>query len=680
VISPTTLPSGSVGTFYSQTFQVSGGVGPYSWTISPVFSGSLPPPNLTMGSSNGVLSGIPTTAGGFEFLVEVGDSERPTAATFTAVVTLTIASAPQLSIITGGVPNATQGLLYNTVLQASGGIPPYSWSITSGALPSGFLLTGNSGAITGMPTTTGTSGFTIQAADSQSPPRSLTANFSITVFTPQNSVLKGSYAFLVSGYTTLAGPQTPVAWAGSLVADGGGNVSGVIDSAGSSPPLSDQPVAGTYIIGVDLRGTLTLNTNVVGVSPLTFNIAVGSLTTSSILTAVATKGALTETDLTKGTGFLEQQDTSSFSSSAITGNYAFGIKGKYLLGGIETFAAAVGSFAANGGTIGGGLVDAVDNGSIVANNGVLSGGYSVDASGRGQVAFSGIEPSPINATFYVVSASKWLVLAASASTATGSPIIVWTGTVLQQSGLPSSMSSLNGTSVFEQNSASLSGSNVSVGLITFQNGNAGLTLDENDAGTVSTQTSTTFTYSITSGSNGRFTVAATTSSTPIIGYLIAPNECFLLSEDEFGDLAFIEPQSGGPFDVGIYPTYSALNTYTFFGTMPLGADVHSANDGGTGVASLQSGIFAAIDPVHITCRGNVSLLTDTESVIENASAGGLTSSVETTASCEGYTVATNGRVTTLSGLEVLYIVSPTKAVSINLQNGNPNPTMRVVQE
>jgi hypothetical protein len=503
------------------------------------------------------------------------------------------------------------------------------------------------------------------------------ANYGAEVFPPRNSLLNGSYAFLVSGYITLGAPQSPIAWVGSLVADGNGNLSGVIDSAGSSPSVSAQSVTGTYIIGNDDRGILTINTNGVGVPTLTFDISVGSGVGFQ-----AGKAALVETDAAKGSGFMEQQDSSSFSTSAMTGNYTFGIRGKYLLGGIEAFTGAVGSFAANAGTIASGLTDSVDNGFIVANNSVLSGGYSVGASGRGQITLNGIEPSPISATFYPVSASKWLVLATSASSAAGSPTIVWTGTVFQQSGNPFGASSLNATSVFEQDSATASGSSVSVGLITFNNGNANLTLDENDAGTVSTPTRT-LTYSITSSSNGRITATAVPSSSPIVGYLIAPNECFLLTEDQFADLAFIEPQSLvnlSPFDF--------LNNDTFFGTMPLGAEIHNVTGSSTGVAFLQSGIFAFVPLAGLhgppPCIENplqaVSLLTDTETVIENPSAGGLTGSVETTSSCEGYNAATNGRVTTKSGLEVMYVVSETKAVSISLQNGNPNPTMRVVQQ
>jgi hypothetical protein len=585
-----------------------------------------------------------------------------------------IQPAPQLSI-TPGMPNATVSLPYHFLLQASGGVPPYSWSLTSGALPPGLSLASD-GLITGITTsTTGTSGssFTVQVQDSQSPPHTATANYDPSVYAPDNSLLTGSYAFLVSGYITAGAAQAPIAWAGSLVADGNGNLSGMIDSVGSFPLVSGQSVTGTYIIGNDDRGILMINTNGAGVPVLTFDVSVGSFVGFQL----AGKAALVETDAAKGSGFMERQDTSSFSTSAMMGNYTFGIKGKYLLGGIETFAGAVGSFAANGGTIASGLTDSVDNGSVVANNSVLSGGYSVGASGRGQMTLNGNEPSPISATFYPISASKWLVLAASASTAAGNPTIVWTGTVFQQSGTPFGASSLNATSIFEQDSATASGSSVGVGLITFQNGNANLTLDENDAGTVSTPTRT-FTYSISSGSNGRLTAAAIPSSPPVIGYLIAPNECFLLTENQFGDLAFIEPQN--------FPIGSILQNYSFFGTMPLGAEIHNASGNTTRSAVLQSGTFQVPVVLHsFVCSANfihtyVVLTTDTETVIENPSAGGLTDSVGTTSLCEGYDVATNGRVTTQSGLEVMYIVSEAKAVSISLQNGNPNPTMRVVQE
>jgi len=69
---PTLTPScnspvdATQGTFYSHTFTVSGGTGPYTWLV---IGGTLPP-GLTL-SSSGVVSGVPTTAGTFSFTLGV---------------------------------------------------------------------------------------------------------------------------------------------------------------------------------------------------------------------------------------------------------------------------------------------------------------------------------------------------------------------------------------------------------------------------------------------------------------------------------------------------------------------------------------------------------------------------------------------------------------------------------
>jgi len=59
-------PAGTVGVFYSHTFPASGGVPPYTFSII----GTLPP-GLTLNTSTGVVSGIPTTAGPWNFTVKV---------------------------------------------------------------------------------------------------------------------------------------------------------------------------------------------------------------------------------------------------------------------------------------------------------------------------------------------------------------------------------------------------------------------------------------------------------------------------------------------------------------------------------------------------------------------------------------------------------------------------------
>jgi hypothetical protein len=71
------------------------------------------------------------------------------------------------------------GLDYASVaLSASGGVAPYTWNVSSGALPGGLAL-GNDGSIGGSPTTAGTFSFTIQVSDSQSGTASLAGSITI---------------------------------------------------------------------------------------------------------------------------------------------------------------------------------------------------------------------------------------------------------------------------------------------------------------------------------------------------------------------------------------------------------------------------------------------------------------------------------------------------------------------
>jgi hypothetical protein len=146
------LPQGTVGTLYSQPLVASGGVTPYSWGL---ISGALPL-GLSL-SSGGVITGTPTSPGSSSFTVSVTDSALSSA---TQSFSLTIAPpVSSLAITTNpALPGGTLGAFYSQSLAASGGSPPYTWSLFSGALPLGLSLS-SSGAITGIPTATGTSNF-----------------------------------------------------------------------------------------------------------------------------------------------------------------------------------------------------------------------------------------------------------------------------------------------------------------------------------------------------------------------------------------------------------------------------------------------------------------------------------------------------------------------------------------
>jgi len=88
----------------------------------------------------------------------------------------------QLTVTTQSLPSGTLGSAYSQTLSASGGVTPYTWSITAGALPAGLSLAPSTGVISGTPTgTAGTSTFTVKVTDSESPAQTATAQLSITI-------------------------------------------------------------------------------------------------------------------------------------------------------------------------------------------------------------------------------------------------------------------------------------------------------------------------------------------------------------------------------------------------------------------------------------------------------------------------------------------------------------------
>src|ERR1700691_1285925 len=146
-ITTTALPSGHVGTAYATTLVATGGSAPYSWAVS---RGSLAA-GLTLAASTGAISGTPTTAvTASPVTFTVTDSGNP-ALTQSVSLSLTIAASTALAITTSSLPNGMVRGSYSATLAASGGIAPYSWSITSGTLPAGLVLSAATGAITGTP-------------------------------------------------------------------------------------------------------------------------------------------------------------------------------------------------------------------------------------------------------------------------------------------------------------------------------------------------------------------------------------------------------------------------------------------------------------------------------------------------------------------------------------------------
>ncbi len=157
-LTPATVPAGTAGVAYTQTFIASGGIAPYTYALS---AGALPA-GMTLNAA-GALSGTPTVAGTFNFSVTATDSTTGTAATVTNAYTLTL-SAPTITITPATLPSSVQQLPYTQALTAAGGTAPYAFAVTAGALPAGLTLS-TAGALSGTPTVSGVFNFTVRATD-----------------------------------------------------------------------------------------------------------------------------------------------------------------------------------------------------------------------------------------------------------------------------------------------------------------------------------------------------------------------------------------------------------------------------------------------------------------------------------------------------------------------------------
>ena len=83
-------------------------------------------------------------------------------------------------VSTASLADGTVGSAYSQSLSATGGLPPYTWSISTGTPPAGLTLSA-AGLISGTPTASGSASFTVSATDSASPAATATKALTINV-------------------------------------------------------------------------------------------------------------------------------------------------------------------------------------------------------------------------------------------------------------------------------------------------------------------------------------------------------------------------------------------------------------------------------------------------------------------------------------------------------------------
>src|SRR3990172_6090679 len=181
IIVTTSLAPGVTAVAYSQTITASGGSGSYTWSVVP---GTLPPGlSLVQNGNAGQISGTPSEIGTYTFTIRVTDSDGLIA---TKQFTVAVSS---LTIITTQLASGITGFAYSQTLAAAGGTTPYTWTISSGSLPTGLALDSTTGVISGIPSSSVTYGFTVQVADANA--ASSTKDLSITIHDPVGAYQQG---------------------------------------------------------------------------------------------------------------------------------------------------------------------------------------------------------------------------------------------------------------------------------------------------------------------------------------------------------------------------------------------------------------------------------------------------------------------------------------------------------
>lgn len=219
---------------------------PYSFAVTasgfpaPTFqvsAGALPD-GLSLDSTTGAITGTPITTGSSTFSIT---ATSLAGSTTSPQYTVSVSQAPAL---TSGAPTtAVTGVPYSFTVTASG-FPAPTFHVSAGALPDGLSLDSTTGAITGTPTTAGSSTFSITATNATgsatSPEYSITVaapvSPMITSGTPPSATVGTAYSFAV----TASGVPSPTfaVSSGALPAGLGldaatGKITGTPSTAGS---------------------------------------------------------------------------------------------------------------------------------------------------------------------------------------------------------------------------------------------------------------------------------------------------------------------------------------------------------------------------------------------------------------------------------------------------------------
>ncbi len=332
-----------------------------------------------------------------------------------------------------------------------------------------------------------------------------------------NNSLLGQYAFSMTGSEIASSGLTSsnlFTRVGSFIADGKGNITGGAEDINLVTGSNEFDfTSGSYDISGDGRGTLSL---VDSSGTLTFSITLAS-SSNGYIVDMPTDG------LSTASGSFIKQDSSTFLVSGLSGNYAFDFSGldshglpRSVVG--EFFANSAGAFSSG--------IDDDNDGAVVVNGGnqPISGNYGVDGShpndlasfGRGVFSLGGIQ-----GVFYIVGHNQVKFMETSGGALAGDALL--------QSNIPTTTAGINGGFVYVMGGTGVGGPLTRGGRFTAAGAALSkILVDNNNAGTLLSLSSTTGVLTIDPAGSGRgtisYNVTGQKNTFTYVFYMISPTQ------------------------------------------------------------------------------------------------------------------------------------------------------------